>query len=195
MDSRSIVVPTEQSHAAPRLVKVLAVVLFALLTALGARAAVPLPGTAVPVTLQTLFVMLAGALLGPRLGAASQVVYLAAGVAGLPAFVAGGGPAYLFGPTGGYLLAFPAVAAAAGWVARTAPSRGAPALAWLFVGLFLASLIVFVGGAAQLAVLTGDPARAIEVGVLPFLVGDVVKVLVAGTVAYRLRERVASALR
>ncbi|HSM34824.1 MAG TPA: biotin transporter BioY [Longimicrobiales bacterium] len=194
MDSRSIVVPAEESRVAPRLVKVLAVVLFALLTALGARAAVPLPGTAVPVTLQTLFVLLAGALLGPRLGAASQVVYLAAGVAGLPAFVAGGGPAYLFGPTGGYLLAFPAVAAAAGWVARTAPARGAPALAWLFAGLFLASLIVFVGGAAQLAVLTGDPARAIQVGVLPFLVGDVVKVLVAGSVAYRLRERVASAL-
>lgn len=195
MDSQSVAAPAAQSRTAPRLLKVLAVVLFALLTALGARVAVPVPGTAVPVTLQTLFVLLAGALLGPRLGAASQLAYLAAGIAGLPAFVAGGGPAYLFGPTGGYLLAFPAAAAAAGWVAARAPTRPGPALVWLAIGLFLATLIVFAGGAAQLAVLTGDFGRAVQLGVLPFLIGDVVKVLVAAVVSVRLRGRVASALR
>ncbi|MFN2327253.1 MAG: biotin transporter BioY, partial [Gemmatimonadales bacterium] len=76
---------------------------FALATAFGAHVAVPL--TPVPVTLQTLFVVLAGAMLGPRLGAASQIAYLGMGIAGLPVFVGGFGLAYLAGPTGGYLLA------------------------------------------------------------------------------------------
>jgi biotin transport system substrate-specific component len=194
MEHRSVAAPAAESRAAPRLLKILAVALFALLTALGARAAVPLPGTVVPVTLQTLFVLLSGALLGPASGAASQLAYLAAGMAGLPAFAAGGGPAYLFGPTGGYLLAFPAAAAAAGLIAGKGPTRGLAAFVWLAVGLFLASLIVFAGGVAQLAVLTGDPGRAIQVGVVPFLVGDVVKVCVAAAVAVRLKEKVTSAL-
>ncbi|MGH7539390.1 MAG: biotin transporter BioY, partial [Gemmatimonadota bacterium] len=88
--------------------RVIAVLAFAALTALGARIAVPLPGTPVPFTFQVVAVLLAGVLLGPRLGAASQAAYLAAGASGLPIFAAGGGVAYLLGPTGGYLLAFPA---------------------------------------------------------------------------------------
>ncbi|MEN8373897.1 MAG: biotin transporter BioY [Gemmatimonadota bacterium] len=195
MSQHSVSPPVAAVHTAPRALGVLAVVLFAMLTALGARVAVPIPGTAIPVTLQTLFVLLAGALLGPRLGAISQGAYLAAGLAGLPVFVAGSGAAYLFGPTGGYLLAFPAAAAAAGWFAARAPGNSVASLAALAGGLFLASLIVFAGGASQLAILTGDAARAVELGVLPFLAGDVVKVLVATLVAARLRDRVASALR
>lgn len=194
MKDQTLAVPAASARSARRTLQVLAVLLFAALTAVGARAAVPMPGTAVPVTLQTLFVLLAGSLLGARLGAASQIAYLAAGVAGLPVFAAGAGAAYLFGPTGGYLLAFPAVAAAAGWIAARGPSAGVARLAWLGAGLFAASLLVFVGGAAQLAILTGDLARAIQLGVLPFLVGDVVKVAVAALVSARLGDRIRSAL-
>jgi biotin transporter BioY len=87
------------------------ITLFAALTALGARVTVPLPFTPVPVTLQVLFPLLAGLLLGSKRGALSQAEYVAAGLAGLPVFAKGGsGLAYLFGPTGGYLLGFIAAA-------------------------------------------------------------------------------------
>ena len=87
-----------------------AVVLGAALVAAAAQIAVPLPGTPVPMTLQPLAVLLVGGLLGARLGAASMVLYLALGTAGLPVFtptVPLVGIARLLGPTGGYLLAYP----------------------------------------------------------------------------------------
>lgn len=167
--------------------RVLAVAAFAAATAFGAHVAVPL--TPVPVTLQTFFVILAGAMLGPRLGAASQIAYLGMGIAGLPVFVGGVGLAYLAGPTGGYLLAFPATAFVSGLVARRVTGRGAAAGALLFIGLFLASLITLGGGTAWLAVLTGDPGRALMLGFVPFLVGDVLKVGLATLVALRGRDR------
>src|SRR5437763_1622693 len=94
-------------------VRVLAVVLGAVLVALAAQVAVPLPGTPVPMTLQPMAVLLVGGLLGARLGALSMILYLAMGAAGLPVFtptVPLVGVARLFGPTGGYLLAYPVAA-------------------------------------------------------------------------------------
>ena len=86
---------------------------FAALTAAGAQ--IEIPNSPVPFTLQTLFVLLSGALLGPRLGTVSMLAYLGAGAAGLPVFSSFGfGVARLLGPTGGYLLAFPAAAFVAG---------------------------------------------------------------------------------
>lgn len=167
--------------------RVLAVSAFAAATAFGAHVAVPL--IPVPITLQTLFVILAGAMLGPALGAASQMAYLGLGVAGLPVFAGGFGLAYLAGPTGGYLLAFPATAFVAGLVARHVRGRGAAAAVLLFTGFFLASLITLGGGTAWLALLTGDMARAIAVGFLPFLAGDLLKVALAALVALRWRGR------
>jgi biotin transport system substrate-specific component len=168
--------------------RVIAVAAFAIATALGAHVAVPL--TPVPVTLQTLFVVLAGAMLGPKLGAASQLAYLGMGIAGLPVFAGGFGLAYLVGPTGGYLLAFPATAFVAGMVARRVSGRGIVGAALLFVGLFLASLVTLGGGTAWLAILTGDPATAVALGFLPFLAGDVLKVGLATLLAWRARGRV-----
>ncbi len=167
--------------------RVLAVAAFALATAFGAHVAVPL--TPVPVTLQTLFVVLAGAMLGPQLGAASQIAYLGMGIAGLPVFVGGFGLAYLAGPTGGYLLAFPATAFLAGVVAQRVTGRGIAAGALLFIGLFLASLVTLGGGTAWLAIMTGDPGGAMMLGFVPFLVGDVLKVGLATLVAWRARDR------
>lgn len=167
--------------------RVLAVSAFALATAFGAHVAVPL--TPVPVTLQTLFVILAGAMLGPRLGAASQIAYLGLGIAGLPVFAGGFGLAYLAGPTGGYLLAFPATAFVAGVVAQRITGRGLAGALALFVGLFLASLITLGGGTAWLAITTGDAATAMAVGFLPFLAGDILKVGLATLLAWRGRDR------
>lgn len=167
--------------------RVLAVSAFALATALGAHVAVPL--TPVPVTLQTLFVILAGAMLGPRLGAASQIAYLGLGIAGLPVFAGGFGLAYLAGPTGGYLLAFPATAFVAGLVAQRVTARGWAGALTLFVGLFLASLLTLGGGTAWLAIMTGDAAGAMAVGFLPFLAGDVLKVGLATLLAWRGGDR------
>lgn len=142
----------------------------AVMTALGARIAVPLPGTVVPFTLQVVAVMLTGVLLGSRGGAASQALYLGAGLAGLPVFAGGGGAAYLFGPTGGYLLAFPVAAAVAGH------SAVSDRLAVRAAGLVLSVAVIHLGGLAWLATIVGRDV-AFATGVAPFLAGDVVKIL------------------
>jgi biotin transport system substrate-specific component len=148
----------------------------ALLVTLGAQVAVPLPGTTVPLTLQVPAVLVVGALLGPRLGIASMVLYLLLGSAGLPVFAPGGAPGFarLIGPTGGYLLAFPVAAGLVGHVVGHAPGWGRSA-----VGLVAGLLAVHAGGTAQLAVLSGSFAEAVRVGSLPFLMGDVLKLAVA----------------
>jgi biotin transport system substrate-specific component len=181
------VAAAEASRASP-LVRVIAVLVFAVLTAIAARVAVPLPGTAVPFTLQIAAVLVAGLLLGPRRGALSQVTYLAMGVVGLPVFAAGGGAAYLLGPTGGYLLAFPVGAALAGAFVRRSPF-----IVWAVVGASLGVLAVHAGGVAWLAVTLGS-ARAVEVGFAPFLVGDILKIGMAVVVAAGLRRPLAGRL-
>ena len=172
--------------------KTIGVVLGAAFVALAAQFSVPLPGTPVPMTLQPLAVLLVGGLLGARLGAASMVLYLALGIAGLPVFtptVPLLGVARLLGPTGGYLLAYPVAAFAVGWLTPNQP-RGSfnPGLSprvseahWLRVGLgVLAGLVlIHVGGLAQLLILTGDLSGAARLGTLPFLLGDLGKVAVA----------------
>ncbi|HSK18126.1 MAG TPA: biotin transporter BioY [Longimicrobiales bacterium] len=169
--------------------RIFAVMTFALLTAFSAHVAAPLPGTAVPVSLQTLMVLLSGLLLGPALGAAAQTAYLMAGAAGLPVFAAGLGVPYLFGPTGGYLLAFPAAAAVAGAVAAQARGGTGARVAVLALAGVLATLAVYAGGTAQLTLLTGDAAGAVRMGVLPFLIGDLAKLVFAVIVALRIRRR------
>ena len=165
------------ASATPRPVAVAAaILLFATATAVGARIAVPLGFTPVPMTLQTLFVLLSGAMLGPWAGAASQLAYLAFGAAGVPVFAAGGaGLPWLLGPTGGYLLAFPLAAAAVGWIAGAdrAPLRVA-------AGLVVGTGAIFALGAAWLASTTGAGAGgAFTLAVQPFLVGAVIKAAVA----------------
>jgi biotin transport system substrate-specific component len=155
---------------------VLGILIFVVATALGAWVAVPVPFTAVPMTLQPLFVILAGALLGPWAGAASMATYLAVGAAGAPVFSMGGaGLPWLLGPTGGYLLAYPAAAFAVGMLAGRSRSwvRLAGALS---CGL----LLIYAGGVSQLFILTGeDLPTLLALGVVPFLVGDALKILMA----------------
>jgi len=169
-----------------------AVLAGALLVALGAQVSVPLPGTPVPVTFQVPAALLVGALLGPGLGAASLATYLVLGVLGLPVFAPFGMPgvARLFGPTGGYLLALPLGAAIAGAFAQ-------PGRRWWQVGLGLVGGLaaIHLGGIAQLAILGGDLGVAWRVGSLPFLAGDLAKLIVAGLVVARFRAPMHRALR
>ncbi|MGH7570152.1 MAG: biotin transporter BioY [Gemmatimonadales bacterium] len=154
------------------------------LVAAAAQVSIPLPGTPVPMTLQPLAVLLVGGLLGPGLGASSLLVYLALGAAGLPVFtpsvVLPPGVGRLFGPTGGYLLAYPVAAYAAGRLAGDGTRWGRVA-AGVLVGL----VFIHLGGLAQLLILTGSLARAAQFGTLPFLLGDLGKLAIAGLVLRR----------
>jgi biotin transport system substrate-specific component len=176
-------VATSGALAVPSLrARALAALAGALAVALAAQVAVPLPGTPVPLTLAPLAVVLVGGLLGARLGAAALATYLVMGAAGWPVFAPAGlpGAARLFGPTGGYLLAYPAAAALAGLVT----ARGA---SWLRVlaAPALGLLAIYAGGAAQLYVLTGSAPLTLALGAAPFVAGDVLKVGVAALVLRR----------
>src|SRR5688500_16691214 len=139
------------------------------LVAVSAQIAVPLPGTPVPVTLQSLAVMVAGVVLGPVQGALAVASYVIIGALGAPVFAAGGaGPGWIVGPTGGYLLAFPLVAFLVGHA--TAPGRPW----WLLpIGVVAAQAVMFTGGVLQLALVTGRGlSEAFALGAVPFLAGE-----------------------
>ena len=163
----------------------IAMVAFVVATSFGAQVAVPLPWTPVPMTLQPLFVILAGAVLGPRLGATTMATYLAVGMGGAPVFAQGhAGIGWLLGPTGGYLISYPAAAYVSGLLAGKA---SASALR-LFGALSAGMLIMYVGGTAQLAFLTQlDLQTVMTLSVLPFLGGDLTKVLIGVFVAKKVR--------
>lgn len=157
-------------------VRACGVLLGALLVAAAAQVAIPLPGTPVPMTLQPMAVLLVGGLLGAPLGALSMILYLAMGAAGLPVFtptVPLVGIARLFGPTGGYLLAYPVAAYAVG--AIIANGRSWPRAA---CGVLAGLVLIHLGGLAQLAILTGDLSAAARFGTWPFLLGDLLKLAV-----------------
>jgi biotin transport system substrate-specific component len=161
--------------------RVIRIALGALVVAISAQAAIDLPGSPVPITLQGLAVILVGGVLGAKEGSVALVLYLAAGMSGLPVFSGGrAGAAWLLGPTGGYLLAFPVGAAVAGAIARRHD----------LVRCFLASLggmvVIHLGGIAQLSILTGGltlPFRA----TVPLIAADLVKVVIAALLVSRLR--------
>jgi biotin transport system substrate-specific component len=153
---------------------------FALALAAASQVAIPLPGTPVPITLQPLVVVLAGMWLGPVAGAASMILYLALGAVGLPVFAPMGAPGFarFFGPTGGYLIAYPASAFVAGALARRASSFGGR---WLAAILGIA--VLFVGGIAQLTILTGSFRRAVQLGITPFAAFDILKAWIAAAIS------------
>lgn len=157
----------------------LSVLLGALIVAVSAQVALPLPFSPIPMTLQGFAVIIVGGVFGAAAGAGAMVLYLLAGILGAPVFAMGGaGLARLLGPTGGYLLAFPVAAIIAGRVAE----RGRPMRCLL--GALLAMMVIHIGGWAHLALVTGG-ARAATLGVTPFLVQDSLKVVLAALVLWR----------
>ncbi|MEX2465517.1 MAG: biotin transporter BioY [Gemmatimonadota bacterium] len=158
------------------LTRIAGVLLAILFVGAAAQMAVPIPGTPVPVTLQDLAVLVVGVVLGPRVGVAAMIAYLGAGALGAPVFSNGhAGLAWLIGPTGGYLLAYPAAA----WVMGTASGRPRRTLTVL-TGAVLAQGVIFGSGLGQLILLTGQNVEAaVALGVVPFLPGAVIKTALA----------------
>jgi biotin transporter BioY len=152
------------------------VVAFSLLTALAAQ--IVIPAGPVPITGQTFAVLLTGALLGSRMGAAALVLYLIEGACGLPFFYGGSsGLPHLFGPTGGYLVAFPAAAFITGAFAEHGWDKRFPtAVAAMAVG----SLIILLAGWAWFSLITNTPpVPAFVLTIKPHIIGDIIKVLLA----------------
>ncbi|HUX51736.1 MAG TPA: biotin transporter BioY [Spirochaetia bacterium] len=192
----------EQQHRSVPLPALVLASLFAALTAVGAYISIPIPGSPVPVVAQNLFVLLAGMLLGWRWGAASIGAYLVVGILGLPVFSGGrGGIAHLLGPTGGYLIGFLVAAAVAGFIVH---GSGGPA--WLdnspnrstgraarsarrdIAAAIAGSAVIYAFGVPWLKIVTHMSWKAAAVaGIVPFLVGDVLKAA-AAVAAVRLIE-------
>jgi biotin transport system substrate-specific component len=179
---------TVSSHADMSVaIRAAAVLFVAVLTAVAAQVSIPVPFTPVPFTLQPMIVLVGGAALGARLGMASQVIYLLAGIAGLPVFATSAvlpqGFLRLLGPTGGFLMAYPVAAFLAGWLAeRGFDRRYLTSVIAMTVGL----TVIFAFGVAWLAFFAAPapagPTKALQLGLYPFIGVDIVKILLAATV-------------
>ena len=141
--------------------------------ALALSAKFSVPSWPVPMTMQSLVVVLIGVAYGSRLAGATVLAYLGEGLIGLPVFAgASAGPLYMMGPTGGYLLGFLLAAVVTGWLAERRWDRS-PALA--AAALTIGHVVLFVPGVIWLAVLIGWP-KAVALGVTPFIAGTIVKI-------------------
>lgn len=157
--------------------------LFVAFIAIGAVIAIPVGP--VPIVLQNMFVLLAALLLGPRWGLACVAVYLLIGLAGLPVFAGGtSGIGKLFGPTGGYLLGYlPCVFVTAGMSKILGKKMSSDVIAML-----AGSLVIYAAGVPWLKVVTAMTfEKAIAVGMMPFLIGDGLKIMAAAFIARALR--------
>jgi biotin transport system substrate-specific component len=185
---RDVLAPSSASRSAAAR-RPIGIAVGALVVALAAQVAVPVPFSPVPMTLQPLAVLVVGGLLGAAGGLSALVTYLALGVLGLPVFAGGAsGIVHLVGPTGGYLLAFPVAAGVVGALA----GRSAGVLRVL-LACAIGMVVIHAGGVAQLALLGGNPAAAFRVGFVPFLTGDLLKVGLAAGVILGARSMVRGA--
>ena len=157
--------------------------LFAALTAVGAFLAIPIGP--VPIVLQNMFVYLAGLLLGGRWGLASVGVYLLAGACGLPVFAGGlGGISRFIGPTGGYLIGYLPTVFLIGTMSQRAKLRVVSDVLVMICG----TLVLYACGVSWLKIVTGmSPAKALALGMVPFLIGDALKIAAAAAIAKALR--------
>jgi biotin transport system substrate-specific component len=176
--------PTIYTRTFPRaagwLRDVVLIVLGALFVAALAQVEIPLPFTPVPITGQTFGVLLVGAALGSKRGAASLASYLALGMFGLPFFAGGAhGLKIVLGATGGYLIGFVLAAYVIGLLAERGLERSVRTSLLPFL---VGTVIIYVCGVAWLTVILGSLSKAVTAGLLPFLVGDAIKLVAAALV-------------
>lgn len=181
--------PTRPGEAVGALRAVVLIALGTVLMTLSAKVNLPLPY--VPMTLQTLVVLMIGAAYGWRLGSATMIAYLAEGAMGLPVFAGPvGGIAPLVGPTAGYLFGFVLAAAVTGWLAERGWDRS---VALLFAAMATGHVVILGAGFGWLAFGLGlGAAKAWQVGILPFIAGSLVKNALGATLlpaARRIVER------
>lgn len=157
--------------------------LMAAFIAVGAYLAIPIGP--VPIVLQNLFVLLAGLVLGSRWGTTSVLIYLLAGLCGLPVFAGGGsGPARFVGPTGGYLVGFVSAAFVVGWITERFGRKNSVQVAAMIAG----SLLVYAFGVPWLAAVAHiSIGNALVAGMYPFLIGDAIKIAAAIPIARTIR--------
>lgn len=180
------VLSTPQERALEASRQVALVVGASLVVALCARITIPLmPLTPVPLTVQNMGVLLVGMMLGSRRGFAALALYLAEGAVGLPVFnpTGLGGIAQLFGPTGGFLMAYPFVAFLAGYVFE----RGTKSFLRAAIAGLLAEILLFAGGLTWLYASTHSLTKAAYLGLYWFLAAEVIKVMLAAGIATRWR--------
>jgi biotin transport system substrate-specific component len=170
--------------------------LFTALTVVGAFIKIPIPY--VPLTLQTMMVMFAGLILGSRRGALSQVFYLALGLLGLPIFAQGGGPAYILQPSFGFL---PGFVAGAYVIGKIMEDERNPTLPRILAALILGQIAIYALGITYLHLnlnyILHKPVSfqtVLQIGMLVFLPGDILKTAVAALVVAPIRHRLISAV-
>lgn len=172
---------------APYLYQTVYASLFAALIAAGAFLAIPIGP--VPIVLQNMFVLLTGLLLGRQWGLASVGIYLLAGAIGLPVFAGGtGGIGRILGPTGGYLIAYLPAVWAVGIVSEWMKGREKNRMIGDVTAMILGTLIIYGMGVPYLKAVTGMTwTKAAAVGMMPFLIGDALKIAAAAVIARTLR--------
>ncbi len=156
------------------------IIIGSLFVAALAQVQIPLPFTPVPITGQTFGVLLVGAALGSKRGAASLALYLAMGTFGLP-FFAGGSHGFnvVIGATGGYLIGFVIAAYVIGLLAERGLERN---VRTSFIPFLVGTVIIYACGVSWLAIVLGSFSKALAVGLVPFVIGDAIK-LIAASVA------------
>jgi len=155
---------------------VILILSFSVVTAVCAKLKVEVG--AVPITMQTFAVLLAGALLGSKRGALSQLTYLLMGLTGIPWFARGGGISYILSPTFGYLLGFVLAALSVGWLCERGFDRQVKTA---ILAMFVGNVLLYIPGLLWLAKFVGL-GKVLSVGLYPFLFGDLLKILLAGLV-------------
>lgn len=170
------ILPIPSSKALAMAKDIILVLSFSIITGLAAKLKIEIG--AVPITMQTLAVLLSGALLGSKRGALSQLTYLSFGLAGLPWFARGGGIQYIMSPTFGYIIGF---VLAAFFVGSLAERGWDKSIKMAILAMLLGNIILYIPGLFWLAKFVGF-SKVIQVGFYPFVIGDLLKILLAGLV-------------
>ena len=171
-----IIIPRIENKTLALAKDIVLVLSFAIVTGVCAKLKIEIG--VVPITMQTLAVLLSGALLGSKRGALSQLTYLLMGLAGLPWFARGGGMAYIFSPTFGYIIGFVLAAYIVGWFCERGFDRRAKTAV---LAMLIGNILLYIPGVLWLAKFVGL-GKVLSIGFYPFIVGDLLKIFLAGSI-------------